>query len=85
MHDSPGVLNIRSLHYRKNILALKEWYSEQHDNYRVVDGCQSVWQVWKTVNNHALHSAVQIKHYLHRIKNGTALYKLQCIACTQFL
>ncbi|XP_064400448.1 adenylate kinase 9-like [Halichondria panicea] len=72
LHDSPGILSIRSSHYRKSVVALKRWYSEEHDNYEVVDGSQSVWRVWDMVKGHALRSAQQIQHYLHQVTNGKA-------------
>ncbi len=70
LHDSPGILSIRSSHYRKNVMALKKWYNKEHGNYEVVDGSQSVWRVWDMVKGHALCSAQQIQQYLHQVTNG---------------
>ena len=70
LHDSPAILAIRSSHYHKNIEAVRNWYRGEHNNHVRVDGGQSVWWVWNKVNGHALNSAQQIQHYLHRITNG---------------
>ena len=70
LHDSDSILLVRSSHYRKHVGAVREWYSQEHDNWHVVNGEQSQWWVGNKVRGHALHYALQIQQYLTRITAG---------------
>ncbi|XP_035880458.1 adenylate kinase 9 [Phyllostomus discolor] len=72
LHNSTKIIAVRYSKYRKNIVAIRQYYQEQHQNWYVIDGFHSKWWVCneaikniKTVNGY-----MQI--YLERIKAGKA-------------
>ena len=70
VHDSPSILLTRSGHYHKNVAAVRDWYSEEHDNWSTVDGERNCWHVWRQAHSIALHTTVQIQQYLVRVTEG---------------
>ena len=76
MHDSAGILLVRSNNYRKHVDSVREWYQTQHHNWLCVDGEKSQWWVWERVRESTLSSARRVQHYLSRITAGEYNYTL---------
>ncbi|XP_019849767.1 PREDICTED: adenylate kinase 9-like [Amphimedon queenslandica] len=82
VHDSPSILLTRSGHYHKNVDAIRDWYSQEHDNWSVIDGERNCWHVWRQAHTVALKTAVQIQQYLVRVTEGSAA-SINCLCVTQ--
>ena len=70
LHDSHRIQLIRLNNYRQHIGAVKDWYTNQHDNWYSMDGQRSQWCLWETVKDIALATSQQIQQYLERIGKG---------------
>ncbi|XP_016073041.1 PREDICTED: adenylate kinase 9 [Miniopterus natalensis] len=72
LHNSTQITAVKNSKYRKNVVEIRQYYQEQHQNWYVIDGFHSKWWVWNEVikNIKVVHRYMQI--YLERIKAGKA-------------
>uniref|UniRef100_H2ZK16 Uncharacterized protein n=1 Tax=Ciona savignyi TaxID=51511 RepID=H2ZK16_CIOSA len=72
LHNSDKITAVKCASYNENIAALRKWYTENHQNWVMLDGNASKWQLWKNVVAEATGSVVQIQNYIERISAGNA-------------
>ncbi|XP_055981425.1 adenylate kinase 9 [Sorex fumeus] len=81
LHNSAHITAVKDAKYHKNIPDIKQFYEEQHQNWRVIDGFHSKWWVWNEVMKATQTMNKYIQTYLGRIKEGkAALIDKLCIS-----
>ena len=70
IHDSAQILAIKLASWKKEIAGVREYYSDEHDNMKSLDGERSKWWVWNRATEVAKESVQQIQVYLQRIADG---------------
>ena len=61
---------MKSSHYNKNIVLVRDWYTKQHGNWTGLNGERSKWKIWDNACSIALTSALQIQQYVSNIVVG---------------
>nr|XP_058163256.1 adenylate kinase 9 isoform X2 [Dasypus novemcinctus] len=72
LHNSAQIIAVKNSRYRKNIIEIKQYYQEQHQNWYTIDGFHSKWWVWNEVLKNVQIVNKGIQTYLERIKAGKA-------------
>ncbi|XP_037014937.2 adenylate kinase 9 isoform X1 [Artibeus jamaicensis] len=72
LHNSTQITAVRYSKYRKNVVAIRQYYQEQHQNWYVIDGFHSIWWVWNEAINKVKMVNRYMQIYLERIKAGKA-------------
>ncbi|XP_054992699.1 adenylate kinase 9 [Sorex araneus] len=81
LHNSAHITAVKDTKYHKNIPDIKQFYEQQHQNWRVIDGFHSKWWVWNEVMKATQTVNKHIQTYLGRIKAGkAALIDKLCIS-----
>ena len=70
LHDSSQILAMKLAAFNKEIAEIRDWYSSEHMNYKLIDGERSKWWVWNTTLEYSRDSVRQIQTYLDRIAEG---------------
>ncbi|XP_069661200.1 adenylate kinase 9 isoform X2 [Haliaeetus albicilla] len=71
-HDSSQILAIKNSCYKQHIDAIRTYYKKEHQNWCVIDACQSKWWIWNKVLQEVQVVAKEIQIYLERVKEGKA-------------
>ncbi|XP_039726173.1 adenylate kinase 9 isoform X5 [Pteropus medius] len=72
LHNSTQIIAVKNSKYHKNIVEIKQYYQEQHQNWYVIDGFHSKWWVWNEVSKHVQMVNEYVQIYLEKIKAGKA-------------
>ncbi|XP_015990953.2 adenylate kinase 9 isoform X6 [Rousettus aegyptiacus] len=72
LHNSTQIIAVRNSKYHKNIVEIKQYYQEQHQNWYVIDGFHSKWWVWNEVSKHVQMVNKYVQIYLEKIQAGKA-------------
>uniref|UniRef100_G1P108 Cilia- and flagella-associated protein 206 n=1 Tax=Myotis lucifugus TaxID=59463 RepID=G1P108_MYOLU len=72
LHNSSQIIAVKKSKYHKNIVEIKQYYQEQHQNWYVIDGFHSKWWVWNEVITNVKMVNRYMQTYLERIKEGKA-------------
>lgn len=64
---------MRSKHYYDNIVAVKDWYVKEHDNWHTIDAGGSRWKVWNEADKRVMFTSKQIQQYLSKLSPGNGL------------
>ncbi|XP_074903127.1 adenylate kinase 9 [Buteo buteo] len=71
-HDSSQILAIKNSCYKQHIDAIRTYYKKEHQNWCVIDACQSKWWIWNKVLQEVQVVVKEIQIYLERVKEGKA-------------
>ncbi|XP_046530536.1 adenylate kinase 9 isoform X3 [Equus quagga] len=72
LHNSTQIIAIKNAKHHKNIVEIRKYYQEQHQNWYVIDGFHSKWWVWNEVIKKIQMVNKYLQIYLERIKAGKA-------------
>nr|KAF6362491.1 adenylate kinase 9 [Pipistrellus kuhlii] len=72
LHNSSQIIAVKNSKYHKNIVHIRQFYQEQHQNWYVIDGFHSKWWVWNEVITNVKMVNRYMQIYLERIKEGKA-------------
>ncbi|CAK6446699.1 unnamed protein product [Pipistrellus nathusii] len=72
LHNSSQIIAVKNSKYHKNIVHIRQFYQEQHQNWYVIDGFHSKWWVWNEVITNVKMVNKYMQIYLERIKEGKA-------------
>ena len=70
LHNSTQITAVKYSKYCKNIVEIRQYYQEQHQNWYVIDGFHSKWWVWNEAINNIKMVNRHMQIYLERIKAG---------------
>ncbi|XP_032861593.2 adenylate kinase 9 isoform X3 [Tyto alba] len=71
-HDSSQILAMKNSCYKQHIDAIRTYYKKEHQNWCVIDACQSKWWIWNKVLHEVQVVVKEIQIYLERIREGKA-------------
>ncbi|XP_069866381.1 adenylate kinase 9 isoform X2 [Dipodomys merriami] len=72
LHNSAQIIAIKNAKYKKNIIDIRKYYQEQHQNWYVIDGFHNKWWVWNEVLKNIQTVNTYMQTYMERIKEGKA-------------
>ncbi|XP_066229584.1 adenylate kinase 9 isoform X3 [Saccopteryx leptura] len=72
LHNSREIIAVKNSTYNENIVEIRQYYQEQHQNWYVIDGFHSRWWVWNEVSKNIKMVNRYMQIYLERTKAGKA-------------
>ena len=73
LHDSAQIFLIKWGAWNTEVGSVRNWYTNEHDNWVPLDGSRSKWWVWNSAVDIVGKGVVQIQTYLQRTSEGVFL------------